>query len=591
MSRPQLAANCRWTLAFAVGALSLAGISALATAPNLSQALAASWITLVVICITLQVYRYTALRILLHLSLFAIPISVFYRVLYRGSISPGVMLSIGATTTREARELLGNHPLLTALLSFYVLLALWALIAASRSPGEVRSRTLLSTSMAALALMVTWFGSVLHQHGEWHNLNWALKDSAREIFPIDVILTSKIVALGEIRTARAESSRAQFSFPGVTRVDPTGAALPQICVVVIGESSRRDHWSLYGYGRPTTPKLEGLRDQLIVFDEVSSNATITMFSVTLALTRAEPNSWDIASRERSLVTLLRQGGYTVSWISNQEKFGFSENPVTSIAREADSVSFANDYVNDLRQAGSQDPLDTNLLVRLDRELQRVRQSGRDAFIFLHTMGSHEAYDQRYPRDFDVFHTALDALGRHNAKQARIVDTYDDSIRFTDYVLDSIIQKVAEQAERSAVIYFSDHGERLFESDQPMLSGHGFPQQSRAELEIPLLMWLSPQFREANAPSVRRLENNVHRSASLDALFETIVDLAGLTYSGRDADRSLFSAHFEPERTTRVLTMSQDSICVDNERPTPLDGRSHGDGALVPVPCSAPPNAH
>jgi heptose-I-phosphate ethanolaminephosphotransferase len=386
-----------------------------------------------------------------------------------------------------------------------------------------------------------------------------------------------------IRTAKSQSARTHFTFHDVRSANAADAENPQVYVVVIGESSRRSHWSLYGYDRATTPKLDQMRDQLVVFEDVSSNATITMYSVTLALTRASPSSWEVARHEKSLLTLLREGGYSVSWISNQEKFGFSENPVTSIAAEANTVSFNNDYVNDLTYQGPRDPFDTNLLARLDRELDRLRASKQRAVIFLHMMGSHEAYDQRYPPAFDVLHGDSQPRAGLTSKQSRIIDTYDNSIRFTDYVLSSVIQRVAGLNEPAAVVYFSDHGERLFESDQPTLSGHGFPQQSVAELEVPTLLWLSPAYIHHNPEALGVLQSNTRKATSLDSLFETIVDLTGLSYADRDADSSLFSPNLRVQKTTEVLTMSQTPICVATAPSRALAGESRA-GALLPVPC-------
>ena len=522
---------------------------------------------------------------LLHLLLLVVPIVVFYRLLYRGSISTGVLLSIQSTTVREARELLGEHRLLSGLLSLFVALAVWAAVASGTNGARISTRALLRALAVVFVAAAAWEAAVYHKHGEWHNLNWALKDSAREIFPIDVVLSSKIAALGAIRTARAESARRQFAFGNVRKLDAESAGQPQFYVVVTGESSRRSHWSLYGYQRPTTPALDQMHDQLVIYDHVSSNATVTMYSLTLALTRATPGSWDVAGREKSVITLLREGGYEVSWLSNQERFGFSENPVTAIAREADSVSFANDFVSDLSYPGPRDPFDTNLLVRFDRELERLRSAKRDAVIFLHMMGSHESYDQRYPPSFDYFHSELPPRAGLSARQTRVIDTYDNSVRFTDYVLSSVIQRVSRVNGGAAVLYFSDHGERLFESDQPQLSGHGFPQQSRAEIEVPLLLWLSPGYRQEHPQAVAQLESHVHEPASLDNLFETVVDLAGLTYAGREANQSFFSANFQPDRKTEVFTMSQEPICVVPARSGAEESTNFGTGALARVPCA------
>lgn len=64
-------------------------------------------------------------------------------------------------------------------------------------------------------------------------------------------------------------------------------------VLVIGESTTRQHMSLYGYTRPTTPKLEALRGQLTVFNEVFASRPYTIEALQQILTFADqenPNS-------------------------------------------------------------------------------------------------------------------------------------------------------------------------------------------------------------------------------------------------------------------------------------------------------------
>ena len=70
---------------------------------------------------------------------------------------------------------------------------------------------------------------------------------------------------------------------------------------------------------------------------------------------------------------------------------------------------------------------------------------------------------------------------------------------------------------------------------------------------------------------------------VDNLFETVVDLADLTYSGREANQSFFSANFQPDSTTEVLTMPQEPICVAPGHASAV-GENPKAGALKPVPC-------
>jgi heptose-I-phosphate ethanolaminephosphotransferase len=543
--------------AFAVVALCIPAAVELVLARTWQGALATIGVTLISLLGVLALYRYRPTRVLIHVFILVVPIAIFYRVLYHGSISPGVFLSIVSTTQREAYELLSAHPWLSSGLLVFVAAALCAAAASwvAHSPFPRKWYVVLAASGGATLLL--WGLVTYHNHGKLYKLSWALRDSAREVFPLDVALSSRIVALGKYRTMQASAARAGFAFTNVRQVLPPSST-PVTYVVVIGESSRRRSWSLYGYPRPTTPLLDAMRDELFVFDDATTNATVTMFSLALALTRAGPTSWDVAAREKSLVSLLRQGGYRVDWISNQERFGLSENPVTSIAFEADSTSFANDAASNLTDGAVHDPYDSNLLSRLDAALA---SQTKNTVIFLHTMGSHDAYYERYPQTFGTFHHEDGAGGRFAAYQLRTIDEYDDSVLFTDFVVTSVIKRLAQRGGTSAVLYFSDHGERLYEEDLPELRGHGFPLPSMSEVEIPFFLWLSPALRSSRPEYVSRLRARAADPVQLENVFDTVVDLAGLAYEQSNPRASLLSADFQPYESLEVLSIAQRPMCL------------------------------
>src|ERR1700679_1291744 len=135
----------------------------------------------------------------------------------------------------------------------------------------------------------------------------------------------------------------------------------EIYVVVVGETSRRANWSLFGYSRGTTPRLDAMRSDLIPFNRVTSNATNTILSVPLALTRAAPATRGVAHAEKSIITLLRQAGFATYWISNQARSDALFNPISQIALEADHVSFP----EDMPPSDSGDGFVSNLLFSLD----------------------------------------------------------------------------------------------------------------------------------------------------------------------------------------------------------------------------------
>jgi len=275
------------------------------------------------------------------------------------------------------------------------------------------------------------------------------------------------------------------------------------------------------------------------------------------LTRAAPATRSIARSEKSIITLLRQAGFETFWISNQERSDALLNPISQIALEADHISFPENLPPSERNGG----YDSNLLVRLDEALARLPQNAK-AVIFLHMEGSHFGYKERYPAGFAHFQGGRDAPRVLPDREMQLVDEYDNSVYFTDYNLRGVIDRLALCRCKAGLIFFSDHGERLF--DQGLTDsdfGHGFPTISRQEIEIPFFVWLSIAYREANAALVARLKANAHATAELHNVFETIVDLAGVDYENRNASLSLFSDDLQPPANLEVLNMNEEAVSL------------------------------
>jgi glucan phosphoethanolaminetransferase (alkaline phosphatase superfamily) len=332
-------------------------------------------------------------------------------------------------------------------------------------------------------------------------------------------------------------------------------AAAEVYVVVIGETSRRANWSLFGYSRDTTPRLDAIKDDLFLFNHVTSNATNTILSVPLTLTRATPATRDVARSEKSVITLLRQAGFETFWISNQERSDALFNPISQIAVEADHVSFPQDM-----QPG-ESRLDANLLARLDAQLAGL-PAHQKAVIFLHMEGSHFGYKQRYPPAFSLFREGRGAPRILPEREMRLVDEYDNSIYYTDYNLRQIIDRLTVCRCTAGLIYFSDHGERLFDhglTDSDF--GHGFPTVSRQEVEVPFFVWLSSAYQAENPSLVARLKANERSTAELHSLFETIVDMTGVDYGNRDASLSLFSENLRTPSTLDVLNMNEEPVAL------------------------------
>ncbi|MBR4267905.1 MAG: phosphoethanolamine--lipid A transferase EptA [Bacteroidales bacterium] len=252
-----------------------------------------------------------------------------------------------------------------------------------------------------------------------------------------------------------------------------------VVVLVIGESARKANFQLYGYQRETNPllsKLEGLK----VY-QATSCATYTTAGTKAIL---EPkNSGDLYE---ILPNYAFRTGVDVSWRTSN----WGEPPV-----------HINDYLTDPQLAerypGSDNTYDDILLTHLRERIDS--SSSNKVLIVLHTSTSHgPKYADKYPKDFEFFTPVANSVEEGEKNLDKLVNAYDNTILFTDFLLDSLVNTLRSMTEwNSAMIFISDHGESLGENNIFM---HGVPMQlaPKVQYEIPFLVWLSDGFRDYKA---------------------------------------------------------------------------------------------
>jgi glucan phosphoethanolaminetransferase (alkaline phosphatase superfamily) len=316
----------------------------------------------------------------------------------------------------------------------------------------------------------------------------------------------------------------------------------EVHILVIGESSRRDSWSVYGYQRETTPNLERLQGEAIFFQHAMADANMTIYAVPILLTGRPPGSFDIKDITGNLVDLAEEAGYSTSWLMNQD-------PHISllIGVHADHMVYP-PSISTLVEGHL--PLDGALLPDLQREIAR---GGKSRFIGLHIIGSHWEYAQRYPAAFERFGAGSDLshLAVLSGKpDPRIVDSYDNSVSYTDWFLAQIIQQARTLTVPATVTFFSDHGEDLLMLDG--VAGHGTAGYSKHQFEIPAFVWVNSAFREAHPDKVQAMTQNAGKQIRTHNVFYSMADLMGIGWPGASPEQSFASTGFEPDLTTPFI---------------------------------------
>ena len=335
----------------------------------------------------------------------------------------------------------------------------------------------------------------------------------------------------------------------------TKAANDEIHVVVLGESLNRNHMSLYGYPRETTPQLDHQSD-LLVFKDMISWHCYTEDVLTRALTLADVGHPLSYLRAPSIIELAKAAGFKTYWISNQQEFAIGGSFTSVLASSADERYFMN---HGLRM-GKEDLgfktafFDEKLVEIFDKILTKDRNISKPKILFIHLMGSHSLYKNRYPKEFCFFkYSEKDPIyaERNKTLKMDIMDQYDNSIRYTDYVVGELIRKISETGLPATLTFMSDHGE-----DPQRNRGHNIKWLSKRLVEIPFLIWVSPAYRKQNPTAIEILKTATQRPLENDTFDQFVFLLTRIETPGRQIQYQLSPAN-QGERPKRIVGKKYD----------------------------------
>lgn len=328
------------------------------------------------------------------------------------------------------------------------------------------------------------------------------------------------------------------------RVDSCAATCPNI-VVIVGESYNKHHAALYGYPLPTTPNLSRLaqRGTLQVFTDVISpwNVTSQCFKSFLSThSNDQPGTW---ADGVLFPNIFRRVGYKVAFVTNQFYHSASQGVIdfngSFFLNDVRMDSLCFDFRNRFRSQS--EAQFTNLL--------RHYTPGERNLYLLHLYGQHMEYAQRYPKERKIFSSTDIKRSDLSERERNIVADYDNATHYNDEVVARIMAHFHK--EEALVIYFSDHGEEVYDDNIGIYGRNHMPvptaQVLRGEYEIPFMMWGSRRFRKNHPEVWARIKAARHRPFSHDDLPHLLMGLAGIVSPLYDAQRDLLSTQFRPQR--------------------------------------------
>jgi len=316
--------------------------------------------------------------------------------------------------------------------------------------------------------------------------------------------------------------------------------VPQVVVMVIGESSRYDRWSLNGYKRETNPLLEK-EANLVSLSNVITAVSATRLSVPILVSRKPARqSLRAGFSEKSFISAFKEAGFKTWWLSNQMSFGQFDTPISVFAKEADVTQFLNlgGYTNN----SSHDD------VLLDPLKTAIADPSSKKLIVLHTLGNHWNYSHRHPKEYDKWQPSLYGI-EHPAytdleMKQQLNNSYDNSILYTDWFLAQLISALKDSNQLSSMLYVSDHGQTLYDgSCKVAFHGHN----TQYEFHVPALVWYSDLYRATHPGKVNQLIKNRQAKLATENIFHSLLDMADIRYESEQLEWSFLNKKFKQHK--------------------------------------------
>jgi len=449
-------------------------------------------------------------------------------------LDPSMLRNALRTDVREASELMTPSFLVNVCVASVAAVAIWRVplrLRPWRRALGVRVLTVAGVSVAGIvALLIGFqdFSSTMRNQ----------KELRYRITPANIIYSGSRALAGDLRSV------ARVAEP-LMPIRTAGAAVgrkPRLLVLIVGETARAMNFSLNGYPRPTNPELS--KRPIINFPQTSACGTSTEVSLPCMFSsqgRAAYDEVHIRASE-SLIQLLARAGMRVVWLDNQ-------SGCKSVCAGVESKDLTSSSMNSQLCPGKR--CFDGVLVEGLREIVdgASKKPAQDTVVVLHQLGNHgPAYAKRYPPQFAQFQPECKKAELRDCSREEIVNAYDNAILYTDHIIASTMDMLAEQESHFDVgmIYVSDHGESLGEKG---LYLHGMPYAiaPQEQLAVPMAWWFGGTgARGWGGVDEACLRLRAAQPAHHDNLFHSVLGLFNIETAHYVPDRDLISACRQPQ---------------------------------------------
>ncbi|MCB9795223.1 MAG: sulfatase [Alphaproteobacteria bacterium] len=350
---------------------------------------------------------------------------------------------------------------------------------------------------------------------------------------------------------------ARYSMTVQDKAMPTQATPPEGApdvLFIVMDTVRAMNTSAYGYERETTPNLDRLAAEGVIFEDAYAPATWSLPAHAAIFTGMYPSKNNAHAETR----YLPEGGGTLPTLAEHlalagwDTYAFSANPHISDAfgltrgfmyndkawqsgQSARSFSFIYRIVDVLGLASDPDKGGAQVVQNITEWMEGRDPNGRPALVFVNFLEAHFPFHQM-PDEYLYAYQNRDIaelreigqvsfgvqFGRQLSEaeleriRQPIVDMYDGGVLYTDHLVGEVVDLWRKRGllDNTVVIVLGDHGEVLGEHGA---FGHVTPVVEE-DLRVPFVIRYP-----ARIPAGSRVKQGV----TTVGLFDTVTDLLGI----------------------------------------------------------------
>lgn len=440
----------------------------------------------------------------------------YFIMTYGIVIDRSMIANIVDTTPAESFALMTPQMLLTLGLSGILAAFIACWIKITPAPSRLRSGLIRGANVLVSVLIILLIAALFYK--DYASLFRNNKELVKSLSPSNSIVASwswyshqRLAHLPLVRIGE-DAHRTPLMQQGERK---------NLTILIVGETSRAENFSLNGYPRDTNPRLA--KDNVVYFPNTASCGTATAVSVPCMFSDMPRKHYDeeLAQHQEGLLDVIQRAGINVLWNDNDG----------GCKGACDRVPHQNMTALNLPgQCINGECYDEVLFHGLEDYINNLQGDG---VIVLHTIGSHgPTYFNRYPPQFRKFTPTCDTNEIQTCSQEQLVNTYDNTLVYVDYIVDKAINLLKAHQDKftASLVYLSDHGESLGDNGVYL---HGLPYAIAPDVQkqVPMLLWLSEDYQKRYGVDQSCLQKQAAtQHYSQDNLFSTMLGLTGVQTS-------------------------------------------------------------